>query len=98
MHFSPIPRLAHQLHYRLKEVDVKTSYGVDAIQRLESFLRAISVVANGTPDHLPVLLLHMAVIILLVRAGAGKLDAFPLTVTIRLLVNKLDSAVRVHPF
>jgi hypothetical protein len=51
VHLGTVPGLAHQLHYSLKEIDVKTQEVIEAVQRLESGLRTVAVIADKAPYH-----------------------------------------------
>jgi len=91
-----MPGLLYQLHHWLEEVDVETSEIINAIESFHGSSRVISVIANKSPYHRPVFLLHMTAIVLLIGAGASEDNPLPSAIIIEMVVNELTAIVRVQ--
>ena len=87
MHLGAMPGLGYQLHHRLEEVNIETQTVINYVQALQGSPGAVAIIAHHPPHHRPVLLLHIAAIVLLVGARTGKGNSFPLAVAIQALVD-----------
>lgn len=88
-----MPALVDQLHRGLEEVDVETQQSVDPVQGFEGRLGRIAVVDDYAAHHGPVLLLHVAAVVLLVCAGAREGSLMLLAVVQQAVVDELAAVV-----
>ena len=93
MHPGSVPPLGHQLHNRLEEIDVEAEDIVGPVQISQSSLGCVAVISYQTPYHCPVLLLHMAAIVLIVRASASEGNPLPLAIGVEVLIDELAAIV-----
>ena len=91
-----MPGLIQQLHGWLEEVRVKADAMVEPIQPLEGNFGGISIIAHNAAHHIPILLLHMAAIILLVGPGPCEGNLIVPAILVEALVDELAAIVRVY--
>ena len=91
-----MPRLTHQLHRGLEEVNVQPYIGIKPFQTLIRRFRSISVIAHQAAHHITVLLLYVAAIVLLVGPGARKGNLLPLAIGKKMPVNEFAAVIGVQ--
>ena len=72
-------------------------HGIESVEHRELFGGVEARVADVAPDHAPVLLLHVAAVVLPVGPRAREGDALVLAVAQQFVVDELTAVVRVDP-
>jgi hypothetical protein len=89
-------RLAEELHGRLEEIRHQPEFmTVQVVQRKDGLHRVIAIPGHELADVGPVFLLDVGVVVLLVVAAAGELDAMGLAVMPQVVVDELAPIIGV---
>jgi hypothetical protein len=91
-----MPGLGPELHRGLKEIHVEPNTVIDSFQTPISNSGSIAVIAYQPPYYIPILLLHMATIILFVGTRSGKGNPFQAAVGIEAFIDEFAAIVRIH--
>jgi len=86
-----------QFEDRLKKVDLEPQVSIEIID-YDKFANGFKVVIpNGMPNHRPVLLFDMGLVIFAIRSRTGESNLFLTAIAKQSRIDKFSAVIRIHP-